>query len=104
MVKIDDNIFERVYDVVQTIPEGKVMSYKQIAVCIGFPKSARIIGYVMSRTPREMDLPAHRVVKSNGDLAPEHVFGGYNTQKIMLIEEGVGFLKSGRVDMRKYSL
>ena len=39
MPKADKNFFEKVYQVVRKIPEGKVSSYGAIARAIGSPKA-----------------------------------------------------------------
>lgn len=85
-----------VYRWTAAIPRGRVASYGQIAVLCGSPRAARLVGQLMANCPG--NLPAHRVVRSDGRLAPEVVFGpGY--QRGMLESEGVVFLPDGRVDM-----
>jgi len=44
MKKENDNFFERVYQVAQLIPEGKVTSYGAIASFLGMAKGARMVG------------------------------------------------------------
>ena len=45
MPKADQNFFEKVYQVVRQIPEGRVTSYGAIARCIGSPQSSRMVGW-----------------------------------------------------------
>ncbi|HVT79742.1 MAG TPA: MGMT family protein, partial [Phycisphaerae bacterium] len=50
--------------------------------------------------PRGLRLPCHRVIKADGALAPERIFGG--RQKKLLLAEGVVVGPNGRVAMQKY--
>lgn len=75
----------RVLEIVKTIPKGKVMTYKKVAVLARQPKAYRAVGNILSRNydPR---VPCHRVIRSDGTL------GGYNRgtkeKKILLKREG----------------
>ena len=91
------SFFSQVYDVVAEIPYGKVVSYGQIARMLGRPRAAREVGWAMSNCPEE--LPWQRVVKADGSIT-----GGVHAQirKALLVEEGVGLLPDGRVDMEIY--
>lgn len=62
---------ERVYEVVAKIPKGKVMTYKDVAVKIGRPNSARAVGTALSKN-YNTKIPCHRVIRSDGKM------GGYN--------------------------
>ena len=39
-----EGFFERVYEVVEQIPEGMVATYGQVALLAGRPRSARYVG------------------------------------------------------------
>lgn len=82
---------------VSEIPAGRVASYGQVARLIGREKNARLVGRVLSLSAYYGDYPCHRVVNSAGRLAP-----GFAEQRALLEREGVSFLPSGRVDMKKY--
>lgn len=89
-MKIDrTNIFDLVYQVVRLIPQGKVTSYGAIAKCIGLKSGARMVGYAMSAAHQVPDLPAHRVVNSQGLLTGKHHFGSPNQMQRLLEEEGL---------------
>lgn len=62
---------ERVHEVVRSIPEGKMMTYRQVAEAVGSPKAFRSVGTLMSRN-YDPTIPCHRVVRSDGSL------GNYN--------------------------
>lgn len=91
----------RTYLIVAKIPEGKVMSYGQIASAVGSPRAFRAVGTAMRFAPEYMDLPCHRVVNKAGEMAPDYAFGGAETQRSKLEEEGVLFNMDGKVDMEK---
>ena len=89
-----DTFFEQVYAIVRRIPEGRVVSYGQIARMIGRPRAARMVGWAMRSCPD--DIPWQRVIKSDGSIAG----GGFSKlRRALLREEGVPFLPDGRVDM-----
>jgi methylated-DNA-protein-cysteine methyltransferase-like protein len=90
--------FEQIYEVVAEIPRCKVLSYGQIARLLGRPRAAREVGWAMHNCPDE--LPWHRVVMKDGSVA-----GGVcaEVRRALLLEEGVGFLPDGRVDMDRHS-
>jgi methylated-DNA-protein-cysteine methyltransferase-like protein len=96
-----NEFFAKVYKLVKRIPEGKVMTYGQIAVLMGAPNCARRVGQAMFNTPEYLEIPAHRVVNSKGGLAPPHVFGGEGVQRGRLEEEGVAFKENGCIDLKK---
>ncbi len=89
---------ERIYQVVARIPRGKVVSYGMVALLAGRMGAGRAVGRAMREVPKGRELPCHRVIKWDGELSPEHVFGG--RQEGMLKREGVVFRKDGRVDMK----
>ncbi|WP_115461039.1 MGMT family protein [Winogradskyella aurantiaca] len=81
------SFFERVYDVVRMIPEGRVTSYGAIAKYLGAARSSRLVGYAMNASHGK-DVPAHRVVNRNGLLTGKHHFEGTNLMQQLLENEG----------------
>ena len=98
------NTFEKIYEVVKTIPEGKVATYGQVAVLAGDPRWARVVGYALHVNPYPGIIPCHRVVNREGRVAPGFAFGGEGVQRQLLETEGVVFESDGRIDLEKYSL
>ena len=90
---------DRVYALVALIPEGRVVSYGQLAHMAGRPGYARMVGQLMGRAAVP-NLPYHRVVKTDGSLCEGYEFGVRGIQREMLRAEGVPFTEQGRVDMR----
>ena len=58
---------ERVYELVRSIPSGRVMTYGQIAIILGEGYTPRTVGYVM-RNANADDVPWQRVINSKGRL------------------------------------
>ena len=79
--------FENVYEVVRQIPRGRVTSYGAIANYLGTKLSARMVGWAMHGCPK--DVPAHRVVNSQGLLTGKHHFKPPSKMERLLKKEGV---------------
>lgn len=97
-MKLTESFIYEILETVAEIPEGRVASYGQIARLTGHEKNSRLVGKVLSMAGYYGDYPCHRVVNSAGRLAP-----GFFDQRRLLEAEGVGFLASGRVDMKKFA-
>lgn len=65
-------MFEEVYKLVKEIPEGKVVTYGQLAKMVG-TRDARKIGWALHAN-RDPKTPCHRVVNQEGRLAPNFAF------------------------------
>lgn len=98
------NTFERIYEVVKSIPEGKVATYGQVALLAGNPRWARVVGYALHNNPDPSTIPCHRVVNREGKVAEIYAFGGGAVQRQLLEEEGIIFEPNGRIDLKKYSI
>ena len=88
MVK-EIGFFEKVYQVAEQIPYGRVTSYGAIAKYLGTPKSARMVGWAMNASHVNPKVPAHRVVNRVGVLSGKHHFEGTNLMQQLLESEGV---------------
>jgi O-6-methylguanine DNA methyltransferase len=77
---------DKVRDIVRKIPEGKTMTYKEVATKAGNPNAARAVGAVM-RTNYLEDVPCHRVVRSDGGLG-NYNRGGIERKREILRREG----------------
>ncbi|MBQ4348553.1 MAG: MGMT family protein [Clostridia bacterium] len=95
------NTFEKIYEQVRKIPEGKVATYGQIALLAGNPRWSQVVGYALHVNPEPGVIPCHRVVKKDGRVAEGFAFGGENIQRELLESEGVAFIDDVRVDMEK---
>ena len=97
----NDNFFERVYEIVRQIPEGKVTSYGAIAKAIGAARSARMVGWAMNASHNLEDVPAHRVVNRIGILSGKHHFEGTNLMQQLLENEGIQVVDNQIIDFEK---
>ena len=95
-------VFEKIYEVVCNIPEGKVATYGQVAMLAGNPRWSRVVGYALHKNPAFGVIPCHRVVNRNGKTAESFAFGGGDIQRQMLENEGVVFGADGLIDLDKY--
>ena len=95
-------VFEKIYEVVKTIPKGKVTTYGQVALLAGNPRWSRVVGYALHKNPQPGIIPCHRVVTRNGEVAESFAFGGGETQRDLLENEGVVFEKDGTINLKKY--
>ena len=98
------NTFEKIYEVVKSIPKGKVATYDQVALLAGNPRWARVVGYALHVNPYPGIIPCHRVVNREGGVAPGFAFGGEGIQRQLLESEGIVFEPNGRIDLEKYSI
>ena len=98
------NTFERIYEVVKKIPEGKVATYGQVATAAGNPRWSQVVGYALHSNPSPGEIPCHRVVRKDGRVAQSFAFGGENVQRMLLEGEGVSFVDEYTVDMKKHQL
>lgn len=66
------NTFSKsVFQVVQSIPAGKTMTYKEVAIAAGSPKAFRAVGNILNKNYNP-NIPCHRVIRLDGTT------GGYN--------------------------
>ena len=93
--------FEKVYEIVKKIPEGKVMTYGQIAFQLNRIISPKLVGWALHAN-KDSNIPCHRVVDRNGRLAPNFAFDGWREQRNRLLLEGVKFTDKIHVDLKKF--
>jgi methylated-DNA-protein-cysteine methyltransferase-like protein len=95
------SFFDKVYEVAQQIPYGRVTSYGAIAKYLGAARSARMVGWAMNNSHAK-DVPAHRVVNRVGVLTGKHHFDGTNLMQQLLENEGIKVVDNQIVDFQKY--
>ena len=96
------NTFEKLYEVVKTIPYGRVATYGQVALLAGNPRLARVVGYALHVNPDPENIPCYRVVNRMGRVSSAFAFGGENLQIKLLRLEGIEVSDDGFVDLKKY--
>lgn len=94
--------WQRIYDVVERIPEGRVATYGQVAALAGYPGHARQVGYALHALPEEAGVPWQRVINARGEVSARAFAGWEHFQRHLLEEEGVVFDSRGRVDLRRF--
>lgn len=92
-------IFEKIYKIVSQTPKGKILTYKKVAELAGID-NPRVVGFALHANKNPKQIPCHRVVKNNGQLAKGYAFGGINKQREKLKKEGVFFLDNETVDLK----
>ena len=86
---------QNVLAVVTVIPEGKVLTYSQVAVKAGNPQASRAVGSIMAKNT-DKNIPCHRVVKSDGSIGMYNGLQGAS-KEVILKKEGITFSKNGKV-------
>lgn len=83
------------------IPQGKVVTYGQIAEALGCPGGARAVGNALHNNPDGDKYPCYKVVNSRGELSGRFAFGGIMEQQERLEADGI-IVKNNRVDLAEY--
>ena len=96
-----DRWVKNVWQVVESIPRGHVLTYGEVARLAGMSRAARRVGQALHRAPKGRKLPWHRVVNAQGRISFPADSSGYREQKERLQEEGVVFIE-GRIDLQKF--
>ena len=92
---------QKVEIVVSQIPAGKVMTYGQVAKCIG-EGTARLVGMALSSLPKGSSIPWHRVVNAKGGISPRANPQSSLEQIQRLLDEGLQFNRNQELDLNSY--
>lgn len=90
---------EVVLEIIKMIPEGRVMTYGQIAAYAGNPRGARQVSRILHSMSMAHKLPWHRVINSKGSISLTGEAGF--VQGSMLADEGIPVLNK-KIDLQKY--
>ncbi len=96
-----DRWVRNVWQVVEGIPPGHVLTYGEVARLAGMSRAARRVAQAMRRAPRGRNLPWHRVVNAQGRISLPAESAGYQRQKRRREEEGVVFVK-GSINLDRF--
>jgi O-6-methylguanine DNA methyltransferase len=77
---------EKVLAIVEKIPKGKVMTYKQVAAKACSPNASRAVGSIM-KANYNPKVPCHRVIRSDGVIG-NYNRGGAEAKRALLKKEG----------------
>lgn len=86
------DFYKRVYDIVRSIPYGKVTTYGIIAEFLGSKSSSRLVGWALNAVIDRIDIPCHRVVNRLGELSGKMHFDDPNQMKERLLRENINFI------------
>ena len=92
---------DEVYAILDKIPKGKVVTYKQIAIMLGNKNLARVVGNVLHKKPLPLIHTCYKVVNNKGELDKNFGYGGIEKQKEMLINDGIEVIEY-KVNLNKY--
>jgi methylated-DNA-protein-cysteine methyltransferase-like protein len=96
-------LYQRIYQVVRQIPQGKVATYGQVAELAGIFGHARQVGYALYRVAPDSDVPWHRVVNAQGKISRSQFRRGSDAlQSELLKVEGIAFDPEEQIDLRQY--
>jgi methylated-DNA-protein-cysteine methyltransferase-like protein len=86
----------RILAAIRAVPEGRVSSYRDIALTAGLPNGARQVARILHSLSEKESLPWHRIIKANGRIALAEG-NGRELQIRLLRAEGVKLSKAGVV-------
>ena len=92
--------FDKVYNLVSSVPKGKVTTYGVLARLTGI--NPRTVGFILHLNKDPKHIPCHRVINSKGKISSGYAFGGPDAQRKMLEKEGIKFNSSGIVDLKRF--
>src|SRR5437868_10066252 len=95
-----ETLATRVFALVRACPAGRVTTYGWIGKALGYPRGARMVGWMMNESPE--GVPAQRVINSKGELSGSWAFGSPGRMRKLLENEGVVFSEDERVDLKLY--
>jgi len=90
----------KIIEQILAIPNGKVSSYRDIALKAGIANGARQTVRTLHSMSEKFNLPWHRVIRSNGSIALEGE--GRELQITLLHGEGVEISEDGFIDMERF--
>lgn len=76
---------KKVYQTLQKIPAGKVITYAGLAKKAGYPGAARAVGTAMKKNRVPIVIPCHRVIRANGSVGLYNQ--GVRWKKLLLTAE-----------------
>ena len=92
------HFYQRCYDVLLRVPEGRVTTYNEIARALG-SKASRAVGTAMAQNRQLITIPCHRVVRSDGSIGQYAM--GQEKKSELLRKEGVAVSDGKVVDFER---
>ncbi len=79
----------KVWNLLKKIPKGTVKTYSEVAKAIGKPLAVRAVANAIAKNPYPIQIPCHRVIRSDGSLGGYSGVGGVKKKKNLLKKEGI---------------
>jgi len=94
------NLDAELIDLLCQVPRGRVTTYGRLAEALGATQAARWVGHFLLHSPDAAKVPAHRVVRADGDIG---LFGQGSVEEKTdrLLAEGVAVNRDS-VDLSQY--
>ncbi len=86
---------DKIFAAIAAVPCGEIAGYGEIARRAGLPGRARLVARLLSES-KDLDLPWHRILRSDGRIAFPADDGRFAEQAQRLRAEGV-IVENGRV-------
>ena len=84
----------QVWEEIKKIPKGSVKTYKEIACILDKPNSSRAVANACGKNPLIIEIPCHRVIRSDSSLGGYSGKGGIEKKRELLLKEGYNKFKS----------
>ena len=79
----------KIWVFLRKIPKGTVKTYSEVAKAIGKPLAVRAVANAIAKNPYPIQIPCHRVIRSDGSLGGYSGEGGVKKKKNLLKKEGI---------------
>jgi methylated-DNA-protein-cysteine methyltransferase-like protein len=93
-------LMAQIFALVRACPVGCVTTYGSLAKAVGYPRGARMVGWIMNEA--YTGIPAQRVINSKGELSGSWAFGTPDQMRLLLENEGIVFTPDGKVELKRY--
>ena len=85
----DKEFQAQIYQLLQSIPSGKITSYGPLAAMAGHPARARMVGKILRDLPAGSRLPWFKVLSANGKPAFPPGSESFERQAALLLAAGI---------------
>ncbi len=102
MADKEPGLDNRIWQVVASIPPGRVATYGDIAQLAGLSRAARRVGRALRKLPPDTRIPWHRVINAQGRISLPDGSASQYTQRERLEAEGVVFRANKSIDLRRF--
>jgi methylated-DNA-protein-cysteine methyltransferase-like protein len=101
-ITVVSDFTKKVLKIIAEIPEGRVATYKQIAILSGKPQASRGVSWILHSCSTKYKLPWHRVLNSSGRISFEKGTHNFRQQKKRLEREGVVLSPDGELELSRF--